>query len=261
MSASPAPRPHIVVGTPCFGGNVTHYYAISALNLQAACAQRGIGVTFKMLGGESLITRARNIIVSQFLDDPTATHLLFIDADIGFAPEQVFALLAADKDVAGAVYPMKKLNWEVMIDQARNGVPDIAAASLSYVVDFLDPAKIERVTLPGAGEFARAKYIGNGFLMIRRAVFQRMASYYPDLAYNGSGLVHNAELNSGHTYAFFDGMIDPETREYLSEDYTFCRRWTGLGGEIWAYLDSQLAHVGTAPFVGNFAAMLRQFNP
>ena len=45
------------------------------------------------MGNESLITRARNTLVSQFLDadkeDDSLTHLMFIDADIGFRGEAV----------------------------------------------------------------------------------------------------------------------------------------------------------------------------
>ena len=91
-----APITHLVIGTPCYGGNVTQHYMISMIKLKDAARERGIAVSFQLLGGDALITRARNIVAHQFLADASATHLLFVDADIGFEPEQVFALLEAD---------------------------------------------------------------------------------------------------------------------------------------------------------------------
>lgn len=243
---------HLVIGTPCYGGNVSHHYMISALNLQAACMKMGVGLSFQMLGNDSLITRARNLVVSQFLDMPHATHLLFIDADIGFTPDQVFALIAADKDVVGGVYPMKRMDWQGFKHQARIGNEDLPAAAMNYVVEFEDPDH-----LPLDSRYAPVRYIGTGFLMIRRAVFAKLAEHYPDLAFNGMNMGVNPELASPNTYGFFDCMIDPETRTYLSEDYAFCKRWRDIGGAIWADLLSRLTHVGPTDFNGDLPAMIR----
>ncbi len=249
--AKPTAPPHLVIGTPCYGGNLSHHYVISVLELQAACQRRGIGLTFKLLGNNSLITRARNLIVSQFLDDPAATHLMFIDGDIGFAPERVFALLDADRDVAGAVYPMKTLDWSRIAAQLKAGAPDVKSSALNYVVDFADPAHIEIER-----DFVKVRRIGTGFLMIRRGVFERMAARYPALKFNSRHAGANRELGSDNSYAFFDCMIEPETGAYLSEDYTFCRRWIEMGGEIWADTRSRLTHVGPFPFEGDLPGML-----
>ena len=256
MSDTPVAAPiNLVIGTPCYGGNVSHHYLTSALNLQAACMRMGIGLSFVMLGNDSLIPRARNLVVSQFLDKPEATHLLFIDADIGFTPEQVFALLASSKDVVGGVYPMKRLDWPGIVEQARQGADNLPATALNYVVEFLDPRKIQSTS-----RFMPVRYIGTGFLMIRRVVLERMAERYPELAFNGMNMTINSELASPNTYGFFDCMIDPETRTYLSEDYAFCKRWRDMDGEIWADLLSKLTHVGQHEFNGDLAAMLMHFS-
>ncbi|HEY1719928.1 MAG TPA: hypothetical protein VGG27_01690 [Magnetospirillaceae bacterium] len=249
--AAPDSSVRLVIATPCYGGQVTSHYMTSMLNLQRACIERGIDHVVKLLGHDSLIPRARNILVSQFLDDPQATHLLFIDADIGFAPERVFALLEAGYDVAGAVYPMKMLDWSRIAAQAKAGAAQLKSSALNYVVDFVDPAKPEI-----QGNFARVKQVGTGFMMIKRSVFERMATQYPALKYNGYRKNTNRELNSPNTYAFFDTMIDPTDGDYLSEDYAFCRRWTDLGGAIWADASSKLTHVGTVPFEGDLPSML-----
>lgn len=248
--------PHLMIGTPCYGGNLSHHYVISVLELQAACQRRGIGLTFKLLGNDSLITRARNLIVSQFLDDPKATHLMFIDADIGFAPESVFALLEAGRDVAGGVYPMKMLDWGRIVAQVQAGQPNVKTSALNYVVDFVDPANVvvER-------NFVKVRQIGTGFLLIRKGVFERMARRYPLLKFNNRLHTLNRELASDNCYAFFDCMIEPETGTYLSEDYAFCRRWTDMGGEIWADMTSRLTHVGQVAFQGDLPSMLSTLGP
>src|ERR1700761_7008095 len=173
MSSFPA-KPHILVATPCYGGQVTSLYTLSLLNLQRACAEIGVGLSFRLIAGDSLITRARNLAVQQFLAMEEATHLLFIDADIGFAPEQALALLAADKDVCGAVYPLKRLDWDRIRAQAKAGVQNLASSTLNYVMDFK-----EGEALPPAGEYFRVKYLGTGFMMVRREVFAQMAERYP----------------------------------------------------------------------------------
>ena len=52
-------------------------------------------------------------------------------------------------------------------------------------------------------------------------------------------------------YAFFDTMIEPETKRYLSEDYAFCRLWQKIGGKVYADIVSGLNHYGTYAFKGN----------
>src|ERR1700737_2437019 len=106
-------RIHLVVATPCFGGQVSSIYASSIFQLQRALrAKSNMDLKVLMRDGDALITRARANLVTLFLDDPAATHFLFVDADIGFAPEQVFRLIESGADVVAGVYPIKRINWE-----------------------------------------------------------------------------------------------------------------------------------------------------
>ena len=103
-------RPYIMIGTPAFGGQLTSLYATSVLGFQSYClAKNEVDFNVTVQWGDSLITRARQDVVTRFLDTPQATHLLFVDGDIGFAPEQVFRLLNFDADFVAGVYPYKKL--------------------------------------------------------------------------------------------------------------------------------------------------------
>ena len=197
--------------------------------------------------GDALITRARASLVAQFLDDPDATHLLFIDADIGFEPEQVIRLIECGADVCAAVYPIKRIDWDrvkTVIEQAR---PNPAAATLKYVFEVDDPDAV----IARAG-FLRVRYAGTGFLMIRRHALERMCAHYPQLRYARDHSM-DAAMASDNRFALFDCMID-ENGTYLSEDFAFCRRWTDIGGEIWADLKSRLDHVGPMVFSGDLSS-------
>src|SRR6201986_2310208 len=106
-------RIHLVVATPCFGGQVSSIYASSIFRLQSAVRlMSNMELKVELRDGDALITRARANLMTLFLDDPEATHLLFIDADIGFTPDQVFRLIESGADVVAGWYPIKRVNWD-----------------------------------------------------------------------------------------------------------------------------------------------------
>ena len=248
MNPMTKPAIKLIVGTPCYGGQVTAVYANSLLKLKDACNQRGdIDLRIKMLWGDALITRARQDLIAQFLEIPEATHFLFIDADIGFEPDQVFRLLKFDADIAAGVYPAKSINWERAAALAREGASQIPSKSLSYVVGVEDPDKI--VFRDG---FAKALYAGTGFMMIKRNVILRMIEKYSDLRYKSQFAVTESQ-NTQWFYALFNCIVDQKSGAYLSEDFSFCRRWSEMGGEIWVDLHSKLTHVGAIAFDGDVA--------
>jgi hypothetical protein len=247
-------RPHLVVATPCFGGQVSSLYATSLLKLQQdALVRNDLDLKVLMLGGDALITRARANLVAYFLGDPTATHLLFIDADIAFEPAQVRRLLEFGRDMTAAVYPVKKIDWEKARAVLAAGRPKPEAAALSYVMEFAEVGPI------GVRDgFAKVRYAGTGFLMIRRQALESMCRHYPALQFRREHIKPDPLADSPHRFALFDCLIDPESGHYLSEDYSFCRRWTDMGGEIWADLQSRLTHTGPVSFPGDVAT---QFTP
>ena len=244
-------RIHLVVATPCFGGQVSSIYASSIFALQRAVhGMSNVDLKVHMRDGDALITRARANLVTLFLDDPTATHLLFVDADIGFTPEQVFRLIECGADVVAGVYPIKRVNWDKAQRAMQAGRANLAAASLDYVLEIEDPDRV--VVVNG---FTRVRYAGTGFLMIRRQVLETMRTHYASLQFHREHS-HDALAGSSNRFALFECMIDPADGTYLSEDFAFCKRWTDIGGEIWADLDSRLDHVGPSVFQGAVASQL-----
>ena len=246
-----AQKPYIYLAVPCYGGNLNLFFVDSMLKLQDACRDRGIGLHIDMMGGEALITRGRSRLAAAFLAYEQATHILYIDADIGFPPEQVFRLIDADRDVIAAVCPLKKIDWEKVRAAAKADVADLQEVGIGYVVRFLPNPENSVEVVDG---FAQVAYGGTGFLMIKRQAMQRLVDGYPQLRAKmgdmGDSLAREAVM-------VFDTMIEPETGQYLSEDYAFCRRWRDLGGEIWADFSARLTHVGHAAYTGSLMQALR----
>jgi hypothetical protein len=235
------PRPHIMIATPCYGGLLNQGYVEAIVVLTTYAPAEGFDVTLIMNGNDSLITRSRNKLVSVFLDNPRFTHLMFIDADIVFRPEDVKRMLDFDEDVAAGMYPVKGIDWAQVKKQLAPGVSEagLQAAGLNFV-GLPYPAK-EGEERDG---FVTAAYAGTGFMLIKRAVFGKMIASYPETKYMVAQTFPRAAHNSGNQYALFDCCIDPMTGIYLSEDFAFCQRWRKLGGQIWLDTKSQLTHIG-----------------
>jgi hypothetical protein len=243
--------PFLYLATPCYGGLVNIYYLRAVLELQAACEARGAGLHVELLSNDKQITRARARLAARFLAHPQATHLFFVDADIGFAPANAFRLLDAGRDVAGGVYPLKHLDWAKVRAAAQAGEADLMAKSVGYVIRFL-PTPDQSVTVEDG--FAKAAYVGTGFLMVTRDALERVCNAHPELVADLS----DVDPKLTRAAMVFDTMIEPETGQHLSEDYAFCRRWRDLGGDIWADMESRLTHVGHAAYSGSLVEAMRK---
>ena len=241
-----AQRPMVFVATPCFGGLVSQHYMQSILGLIQFAGPAGFDAALALLGHDSLITRSRNTLVSQFLQTPQASHLLFVDADISFEAEQVFQMLSFDQDFVAGVYPLKVIDWSnAAIRRAATKAESFQAAPLLYVGTLCPGAERAR-----AGRFATAIYCGGGFMLLKRRVIERMIEAYPQTRYASAHAFSNA-AGGRDNYALFDCMIDKETNAYVSEDFGFCQRWRDIGGKIWLDTEGKLTHVGSYNFQGD----------
>jgi hypothetical protein len=240
----PAIRPTIFIATPCFGGMVSQSYMQSVIALLQYAGGAGFDAMLALLGHDSLITRSRNTLVTQFLNTPHATHLMFIDADIGFEPVHIRRMLAHDQDVVGGMYPLKVIDWGHQALKHLNGGESLQTSPLLYVGTPCSGAELER-----SGSFATGVYCGSGFMLIRRGAIERMIAAYPQTRYENIHAHTNAQ--GAVSYALFDCFIDANTGTYLSEDYGFCHRWRAIGGKIWLDTEGVLKHVGSHDFCGD----------
>ena len=253
---------HIFIATPCYGGQIGEPYFRSMMKFSILCNKYNIQYTISTLANESLITRGRNTLNSFFMENKQATHLFFIDADIEFNAEDILRMVAYDKDIVVGAYPKKALNWESIMSAARN--PDlqetpetIEGHSSNYVVnfDFLkdkDGNKTPQVQIED--NLVKLKDAGTGFMCIKKEVIQKMFDNHPELSYAND--INVDQKFEKHMYALFDTIIDPESRRYLSEDYTFCRRWQDMDGEVFLDPRTALNHVGHYTFRGNIRKLI-----
>jgi uncharacterized protein YerC len=247
----------ILLATPCYGGNLKDGFFTSVIKLKDLCTTYNIKLDVVTISSESLITRARNYYVAKMLSDQEYTHLLFIDSDITFKAEAVIRMILANKDIMCGLYPKKGLNWNKIVpycvkNQESLNVKLMEENTLDYCVN-LDPSSS---TLQIVNNLIKVKYAGTGFMMIKRTVLEKMAEEYPETKYVNDVPGYETKENKECFYALFDTIIDPESKRYLSEDFTFCDRWTKIGGEIYADINIELGHTGSYTFNGNFVKSL-----
>ena len=220
---------HPQICIPCYGGQLFECVFVSMLKFVIYANKIGMNFSIDTMVNESLITRGRNNLVAKMMENTAATHLMFIDADIGFQPEHIFQLLLHGREVVGGLYPKKSL-------------------PIDYVVN-IDPAHVtESGEIQVVNNLIPLTRLGTGFMMIQRDVLQKMFAAYPETKYTG-----NIGLDKKYDpfmYALFDTVITKEL-EYNSEDWTFCDRWRALGGEIWGDISIKLDHTGHFRYPGD----------
>lgn len=217
---------HLHIGIPCYGGMVSEPTMTSFLRFVLMASQVGLNWSLDTMVNESLVTRARNNLMAKMMSNTQATHFMFIDADIRFQPESIFQMIACDKDVIGGLYPKKAL-------------------PINYVINL-------KPTVTVQGDIYTVDTMGTGFLLFKRHVYEKLIAAHPETKYvDDIGLGKQYEPMM---YAIFDVEID-ERGHYLSEDWTFCRRWQKLGGDIWAHSKTLLNHVGHYEFAGDISKL------
>jgi hypothetical protein len=256
----PPKQKSIFIATPMFGGQCNYMYMISLINLLNRLGQAGIPAMFEIAANESLITKARNILVEGFLKS-NATHLLFLDADLGFDPDDVMRMIQQDKDIIGGQYAKKKINWEV-VKNVVNMNPGIPGHSINAVVAESTFKPVAEVMTFNINEPVEVESIATGLMLVKREVFEKMAKELPEIEIISGGSETMdpktmTRVTDPHrkAHAYFDVSIDPETRAYTSEDFTFCKRWRQLGGKVFLAPWTRTVHVGTYEYVCDLAAV------
>lgn len=206
----------VFLATPMYGGMVTGSYAISLMQTPLVLVKNGIGLHFNYKMGSSMVTTVRNELVRDFLSSD-ATHLMWIDADIGFDPQDIVTMVAADKDMICGLYPGKAINWEQVADAVRNDVPieQLSAYSGTAVA-------VSDGVAPSTDEPFEVTSAGMGFMLVQRRVYEVLADHVPE------GDFYTPAAGSG-----------------LSDDYHFCRLVREHGMTIHAAPWVRLTHTGT----------------
>ena len=215
---------------PCYGGQINESTFMGMIKWGNTAKDLGISWTIETLVNESLIPRGRNTMTAKFLNNEKSTHLFFIDADIGFEPWHVLAVLNHDKDVCCGLYPMKTM-------------------PVQWVVNGFDGAKEE-----DNGNLLEVTKSGTGFMCIKKHVFEKLKAH-PAVKKFTNDIGLPKELDP-HMYTFFDTAV--REGRYYSEDWTFCENWRDLEGEIWVDKRVHLRHTGNFVFCAETDMAVRE---
>jgi hypothetical protein len=207
----------------CYNRHGHTSFFFSLMRFAMFCRDNGIHLTLYPIVFESLVSRARNAAVSHFLTDAEATHILFIDSDIEFSPEDVLRLLHVNQPVVCGGYAQKWFSEEMMrrVFQGPYTPPDPLELCTKVSVH-LKPATEAAPVMEG-------EYATTGFLLVKREAFEIMMRKYPERKYI-MDIDGYMGANPDYYFDFFPVHIHPQTRRYESEDFGFSRLWRESGG-------------------------------
>ena len=251
----------IMVATPMYGGNCHGMYCKSTADLAKLGQAYDMDIKMFYLFNESLITRARNYCVDEFMRSDY-THLMFIDSDIGFDPHDVITLAALmdpeekdpkkRKDIMCGPYPKKTIAWEKIVAAVDKGFADENPQNLeNYVGDYVfNPVGTTdgRVSL---NEPVKVLEGGTGFMMVTKHAFQEFDKAYPTYKYKPDHVRTKHFDGSRYISMYFQALIDEESERYLSEDYMFCQWMQKVGIDVWMCPWMKLMHTGSYTFGGS----------
>jgi hypothetical protein len=214
---------------------------MSIFKLLNTVKDKKINCSFYPIFFESLVSRARNAAVAHFLEDKENTHLLFIDSDIIFEPEDVLKLLKSGKEVIAGIYPKKYITWE----RLKNN------------------PEAERVDFPVGGNvkmtednFLEMDYLPTGFLLISRTAIEKIIKQHPELKYRND---IDGYMNAGDN--FYDLFkVGIRNGIYESEDWGFCSLWKEAGGKVLIHPEVNVKHVGWHEYEGNLLKYIIDLN-
>lgn len=215
----------IFIGLPAYDFKVSLKLAVSLARFAQAAPQHGIDINIGSICGCSVVSRARNLLVKDFLDSG-ADYLMFIDSDINFEPDDIFRLMAWAQDTKKGIVA---------------GVPRVRDVQKTYIAD-LDYDENGNLTMNGMG-LVRATRVATAFMLIQRKVIEDMMAANPDWSYFDKRCGKEVP-------ALFDFMLTDEG--YIGEDFLFCDRTRALGYEVWVDPTISLGHMGVQEYTGNF---------
>jgi hypothetical protein len=221
----------ILICVPAFGQIITATTFLTTHALRQHLMSKGIGGGITTLSFPD-IAELRSMFITIWYDTmPQSTHILFIDADMGFPPELVSDMVLFDESVIGTVYPQRKmpLSWA----GSGSGTP-----------------LTER-----RGDFMKVEGVGYGCTLIRRDAIAKMIEKFPELIDTRLTLHPAGETLRGagtnRLLRFFEKM-DMADRGLISEDLSFCIRWGQCGGSVWANIGHKISHVGPFDYSGRY---------
>ncbi len=192
----------VFIATPAYSGSVDVPYAISLAETTLLLASNGIEVVNRITTSGSLLVAERNRLIKSFLETD-CTHILCVDADLGWPAQAVKEMLNQDKDFIVGCYPSRKEN-----------------------VFLFRPILNEDKSIVKEGQLLEMEYIPAGFMLIKRHVLEKIINDNPQLYFKPK------DPNAPDGYCLFNTEV--WEGEFWGEDYSFCRLARNSGFRIWA---------------------------
>lgn len=254
---------YIHLATPCYGGMMTVNYTNSLLSLINICHQMNIKMDVSFMYNESLITRARNEMVSDARGKGNFTDFFFIDADINYDARDIISLLLYDKDVIGAPCVRKNLRLDRIVTAAQKNGRSFTQEELEiltgeYVVNWPEGGMPPTIKLD---RLIEVRDVGTGIMKIKRETFDKVEKFFPDRWF--MPLRKNKADNITPQFMFFQSELDMESAEhnpggipnYVPEDFSFCHLVKKAGMSIWLAPWMKTGHCGAHVFRGDLPAV------
>jgi len=257
--------------TPCFASLCYVNYVHCLMATKDLLRKYGIGIYIEFCKNDSLVSRARNNLVARAMSNPKTTHILFIDNDITWDPQDVLKLIISDKPLVGGVYPLKHYEWKDLLEDKANPYNSNIIQSwinkknqsqfkhmftdeqfiqhkiLRYNINYLNN------TLSIDQNLAKVRHLATGFMMFKREVIEKMSQAFPSTKYTDDVHFLQPEENK-YAYALFDCGVEDD--HYFSEDWLFCHRWSKMSGEIWIDVSILLTHTGIEDYSGCYLSSI-----
>jgi hypothetical protein len=237
----------ITVATPAFGEMVYTPYVQSLLRLQRAVNKRGWTMRHAAVS-YALVADARNYLLTHWYDKSDASHLLFVDADMGFEPQLIFDMIALDKPVTGVIYTKRQVNLQRLAELAAKGEKPGRAIARAH--DFIIRPVRGRQPRRLKG-FMEVEGCGTGIMLIKREAIATMLKTLPGINDINAKKTSPLAADLDRLIRAFDTI--EANGVPLADDFAFCHRWQALcKGEIWARVDQAVTHIGLHKFAASY---------
>ncbi len=237
----------IAIATPAYGEIFYSSYVQSLFRLVRGLERAKIPSTFASISYADIV-ESRSFLLTRWYDKTDATHLLFVDADMGYEPQLVLDMLRFDKPLVGVVYPKREIDLDRYAKLVSEGRSSESARARAHNFIYRSNA---RSNLPDRNGFIEVDGCGAGILLVRRDCVDEMLKRFPELSDAGAKKTSPIARELDRLIRCFEPLMVDGAR--LSEDYAFCHRWRQCGGTVYANIAYEISHVGLHRFKGRFS--------
>jgi hypothetical protein len=238
----------ILLATPAYGDMFYTPYVSSVIRMQRQLARDKHELIFAAISYADIV-ESRNFLLTHWYDKTDASHLLFVDADMGFDAKLITDMIALKKPLVGVVAPKRQVDLNRLAGLAARGekAERAIARSHAFLVRPVARAGKQRIV----NGFMEVEGCGAGIMLVERGLVKTMLETLPELNDTGAKNTSPLAKNLDRLIRAFDPVTVKGAR--LSEDYSFCHRWrVRCGGEIWANISHPITHVGLHRYSGRY---------